>query len=138
MSLPNAPAYNDGSIPYGVTTPAGVVRAWAISRVVSGTPTVLGTYIVEASSLSRPANIVRRKNQVNEPTGSIGQNDFPTGTATVQIATTSASYLIPGDYFSDTFSTEIGAESFIVTHADQPETQADYKKQTLQFIKQYH
>jgi hypothetical protein len=120
-------AWNDGSIPYGV-------RLETFSRGVVS----LGSYVCENLTLTRPTVAIRRKDELGGPNGSVGVPDFVTGTATVQLATSSSKILRPGDTFSDTFDSDLGSESFIVENVDQPEGQTDYKKVNIRFVKKYN
>ncbi len=132
MPNPTNPAYNDGSIPFG-------------SRVETfyrggkpGVGTSLGTYVFETNTPARPTNIIKRKDQNGAPNGSVGQQDFATLSGTVQLATSSSSPLEPGDMFADTFDSAIGSETFVITEVSSPESQSDYKKQSISCLKVYN
>jgi hypothetical protein len=121
------PNWNDGTIPYGTRT-----------EVVNRGGSPQGTYVFEQLQITRPTNVIRRKDQTGQPNGSVGQPDFVTGTATVQIPTSASNGILPGDTFTDTFDSSLSAETFILSEIGQPEEQTAYKKFTVQFIKRYN
>lgn len=125
--MATTPAWNDGSIPYGA-------RLETFSRSAVS----LGSYVCENISLNRPTNPIERRDETGGPNGSVGVPNFVTGSATVQLATTSSKQLRPGDTFTDTFDGDLGAENFIVESTDQPEGQTDYKKMNIRFRKKYN
>src|SRR5689334_15403512 len=108
---------NDGSIPYA-------------SRVVTINSVA---YIAENISVKRPAVIIERRNELNEPSGWVGIADFITGTATLQMASTSTAQPPAGQTFSTTFDATIGAETFVITEIDKSESQGDAKKFEVTF-----
>lgn len=120
------PAYNDNAIPYGS-------RALHIFRLSVDN----GSYVFENISVNRPTNVIKRHNEVNEPNGSVGQNGFVEGTATVQLAIAATVLPLPGDTFTVTLDATVGSEVFIIHAVGQPEAQADYFKASLSFIKKY-
>ncbi len=119
--------FNDGAIPYG-------------SRLVTmfRAAVNLGTYVLENVTVNRPSHMIKRYNQIRQPNGSVGIDDFVEASAVAQLATITSTLLRNGDTFSDTFDAALGAETFIVAGADQPESQGEYKKQSLKFIKKYN
>jgi hypothetical protein len=124
MSNPN---WNDGAILYGSRQ----------ETIYNGAASV-GTYILENVSVTRPTNTLKRKDQTGAPLGSVGQPEFITLTATIQICVSATPPVQPGYTFTDTFDTAIGPETFIITETTQPEGQMEYKKQTLNAIKKYN
>jgi len=108
-----ASLYNDGSIPYG-----SVVLT--INAV---------TYIAENFSIDRPTAQIDRRNELNEPTGSVGIAEFVTGSATLQMAA-SATATPP---LGNTFAHE--SETFYITQVGQVLAQGDAKKFTISFRK---
>lgn len=118
--------YVDNSVPYGS-------RTVTFSRAAVS----LGSYVAEQISVNRPANVLKRKNEVGNPNGAVGQEDFVTGSATVQLADSTSKQLRVGDTFPAIFDTDLGSENYWITSADQPESQSDYKKQSVQFQKKY-
>lgn len=119
--------YNDGNIPYGS-------RLETMNRGGSS----LGSYVLENVTINRKSKIIKRMDELGGPNGSVGVPDFDEGSAVAQLATSSTTILQRGDKFTDTFDAVTGAETWIVTECDQPETQNDYKKQSLKFIKKYN
>ena len=77
-------AINDGSIPYG-----SVVLT--INSV---------TYVAESISLDLPTNVLERKNEVGEPSGQVLVNGFNTGSASLQLASTSTAHPANGMTFT--------------------------------------
>lgn len=141
--------FNDGGLPFG----ARAVVFYRQSAPGSGVwSTKLGTYILEGTTPSRSARVIKRYDEVGQPNGSAGVEDYTEGSGTAQLATVpgdgSAGTTIPlrpGDAFATIFDKSApsqtnssgGAESFVLTKTDQPEAQLDYKKQTLSFQKLY-
>lgn len=113
-----AAIYNDGSAAYG-------------SRLIA--LSITGSVVAENISIDRPTKIIAVENEIGEPSKQVVIADFVTGSATVQIV--SAVPPANGETFPATFSTAIGAETFIVTSVSQPEEQAGLKKSTIQFRK---
>lgn len=116
--------YNDGVLPYG-------------SRVLTitnpGVGAVATTYIADNIQLTRPTTKIERRNELNEPTGKVTLRDFETGTATLQLATTSTVLPVLGATFSSTFGA--ASENFYITHIDQPEAKDQDKKVNITFDK---
>jgi hypothetical protein len=131
-----APAYNNTSIPYGARVDT-FYRSPTIGTGAFTGGANLGAYIAETVTLSRPAKVIERRDELGGPNGSVGVIDFVTGTATVQLATSATLQLRPGDCFNDTFDSSLGSEAFVVEEASQPEGQTEYKKQTIKFRKLY-
>ena len=130
--------YNNTSIPYGARTETfyrGATLASGPGSFSGGTSK--GTYVCETVALNRPLVVIKRRDELGAPNGSVGVVDYVSGSFTVQLATTSSAPLQPGDTFNDTFDTSIGAEAFIITDIDQPEGQTEYKKQSVKFLKLY-
>lgn len=118
------PQWNDGAIPYGS-------RSAVFTRGVTG----LGTYILENITLTRPSKVLKRYDQIGGPSGSVGVPDFVEGSATAQLAATTTKQLRAGDFFTDTFDTDLGPETFIVNSPEQPETYDGIKKMSIKLIK---
>src|SRR6266540_2244455 len=104
------PLSNDGSIPYGSLV-------LTINNV---------TYVAEQIEVRRPTFIIERRNQLNQRSGQVIDDDFVTGTATLQLATGATAIPTNGMTFSTTF--EAAAETFIVSEVGQPEEQAGKRK----------
>lgn len=117
-----AAAWNDGSIPYGAPT-------LTINSV---------TYICESYTPTRPTQTIQRRNGDNEPSGSVGINDFVTGSAVLQKAATSTAMPTPGMSFAHTEDATVGAETFKITSVSQAKSQGDATKFNIEFIKMYN
>lgn len=119
MSAP----WNDGSIPYGS-------RVLTINSVA---------YVANNIRIRRPAKTIKRTNEIDEPTGSVGVSDFVEGTAELQLATSSTAEPQNGMTFGPiTFDAAIGAETFIVQSPERGEEKASDKKMNISFIKKYN
>lgn len=125
--MSTAAFYNDGSIPYGA-------RLETFSRSGSG----IGSYVLENVTIKRKSKLISRYDELGAPDGSVGVFDFDEGSAVAQLATSGSTPLRRGDTFTDTFDAGTGAEKWFVTEVDQPESQNEYKKQSVNFRKAYH
>ncbi len=114
------PLSNDGSVPYGS-------RVLTINTV---------TYVAEQIEVRRPTFVIERRNQLNQPSGQVIDDDFVAGTATLQLATGATAIPANGMTFSTTF--EAAAETFIISEVGQPEEQGAEKKVTISFRKKYN
>lgn len=93
--------------------------------------TAVGTYILESISLTRPAKIIERPNQIGEPNGWVAVLGFEHGTCVIQIPAETSAYPQLGDWFEDTFDgTDANpeAERWVITDITQPFAMADYFK----------
>jgi hypothetical protein len=90
-------------------------------------------YIAESFDVSRPSTVIERVNEVGEPHGQVIIGGFITGTATLQMPTSS---LIPniGDTFQATGSGSV-VETFIISELSTPEASATDKKVNITFRK---
>jgi hypothetical protein len=117
--------YNDNSVPFGS-------RTEVIKRGSTSAPTVVGTFIFESISLTRPSKIIERPNQIGEPNGWVAVSGFIHGTATIQIAEIDSGYPKIGDWFVDTFVEDDNNnsldETFVIVEMTQPYAMADYWK----------
>jgi hypothetical protein len=112
------PQFNDGALPYGS-------RVEVFNRVNGpGSTGVLGNYILENISISRPTTLIQRFDQIGGPTGSVGVPKHVTGSATSQLAATTTTFLRNGDWFSDTFDSSLGLEYFYIYDVEHPELSA--------------
>src|SRR5262245_21938142 len=114
------PLSNDGTIPYGT-------RVLTINSV---------TYVAEQIEVRRPTFTIERRNQLNQPSGQVIDDDFVTGTATLQLATGSTAIPTNGQTFATTFAA--AEETFIISEVGQPEEQGAEKKVTISFRKKYN
>jgi hypothetical protein len=114
--------WNDGAIPYG-------------SRVVT-ISTV--TYVANNIRVRRPTKQIKRTNELDEPSGSVGVEDFVEGSAELQLATSSTAEPQNGMTFDLTLDATIGEETFILSEVERPEEKSADKKLNVNFIKQYN
>lgn len=110
-----AALWNDGSIPYGS-------EVLTINSV---------TYIAENVSFDNPSVVQQRRNEVNEPTGSFGVQDFVTGSATLQKAATGTVVPTPGLTFTR------DSVVYILTKVGEVLAQGDAMKFNIEFQRQY-
>lgn len=115
-----AALWNDGSIPYG-------------SEVLSINSV---SYIAENITFDNPSNVIQRRNEANEPSGSVGVQDFVTGSATLQRAATATAVPTPGLTFA-TSSFSGSSVTFILTKVSPAFSQGDAVKFNIEFIKDY-
>ena len=116
-------AYIDNQVPFGS-------RVEDFKRG-TGAGTDVGTYILESISLTRPAKIIERPNQIGEPNGWVAVSGFAHGTCVVQIPTEASEYPKIGDWFEDAFDgTDANAadERWVIVDITQPYAIADYFK----------
>lgn len=115
-----AALWNDGTIPYGS-------EVLTINSV---------TYVAENITFDNPTQTIQRRNETNEPAGSVGVQDFVTGSATLQKAATATAIPTPGLTFS-TSSFSGAAVTFILTKVSPVFAQGDAMKFNIEFIKDY-
>ena len=113
---------NDGTIPYG-------------SRVLS---IAAVSYVADNIEVQRPSKTIERTNEIDEPSGQVSYAGFVTGTATLQLATTSTAQPAAGAEFSATFDSGIGSETFYVTDVGRSESKESEKKVNISFRKKYN
>ena len=89
------------------------------------------TYIAENISFDNPSTVVQRRNEVNEPTGSFGVQDFVTGSATLQKAATGTVVPTPGLTFTRS------SVVFILTKVGEALAQGDAVKFNIEFMRDY-
>lgn len=127
--------FSDGSIPFG-TRHIDVYAA--IAPAGNGSPSSFSgvkkaTYVLESFSVERPSRVVRQYNEVNQPQASFATDDFNTVSVTLQVANVS----LPVALY-DAFTVKqdgATAESWWATSVSTPESQGEYRKQTVQFQK---
>lgn len=134
------PGWNDGLVPHGSRTVKFYSNSAGATDANGTTFTVLkGIYIIESGSYSRPQYEQGRYDEVRNPNGGFGVDDFVTGSMVVQLATTATAYVAPGDAFATILPDSPGgtAEGFVVTSIDDPESQGDIRKQSCRVRKLY-
>ncbi len=117
-------SYIDNAVPFGS-------RTVDLKRGGTGSPTTVGTYILESISLTRPTKIIERPNQIGEPNGWVAVAGFQHGTCVVQIPTEASEYPKVGDWFDETFDgsdASPSAEHWVICDITQPYAMADYFK----------
>lgn len=123
---------NDGTIPYG----SDVI---AIGTFTGGAPPTIGSttnYVADSISFNRPAKVIERTNENDEPSGQVIVAGFVTGSATLQLATTSTAYPTQGQHFTHSISGS--AEYFVIDSVDQPLTKEGESKVNITFRKVYN
>lgn len=130
--------YNDGTVQYGS-------RSWIIHYMVDTTPTERDTYVCDNITINRPTKAIDRTNQLGDPSGSVGVADFVTGTATLQLDSSSAVKPQLGDRiicdgetgFNANLDSGVGDETFFVTSVTQAESKDSEIKINISFKKKY-
>lgn len=112
--------YNDNSVPFG-------------SQVVT-----IGAagYVAENITLTVPTQISERRNETGDPSGQVIIEQFNTGTAVLQFATTLTAMPVIGSTFTMTRQggSTVGC---VVSQVGEPQTQFDIKKVNINFRKRY-
>lgn len=135
-------SYNDGGVPHGTRK----VRIYAkgTANVTTGADNWAdgaerGIYVLENFNPARPTYTQNRYDETRNPNGSFGVDDYDTVSCTAQLATIASKHIKRGDAFTTIVSTEAGAtsESWVITQADEPESQGDIKKQSISAQKLY-
>jgi hypothetical protein len=118
----SAPFINDGTLAFG-------------SRVLSITPPVSGSavsYIADDINVTDPSKVVRAYGEKSAPRGAVGQRDFITGSATLQLATSSTAMPKKGGTFTENF---FGDDvTFWITEVGRAENAGDLTKVPVQFM----
>ena len=110
-----AALWNDGAIPFGS-------EVLTINSVA---------YIAENVSYDNASVVVQRRNEVNEPSGSYGVQDFVTGSATLQKAATGTAVPTPGLTFTR------DSVVYILTKVGEVLAQGDAMKFNIEFSRDY-
>jgi hypothetical protein len=107
------------AIPYLTTTalPYG-------SRIV--TVSSVG-YIANNFSVSQSINVIERQNELGAPNGAVGIQQARTGSAQLQLATSSTTGVAAGDSFLD------GSVTYFITEVSKPEEQQGFKVLDVSF-----
>ena len=116
--------YNDNAVPFGS-------RVENIKRGGTGSPTAVGTFILESISLTRPGKVGERPNQIGQPNGWWVVNAYEHGTCVIQIPTEASAWPKIGDWFEDKFDgTDANptAEHWVIVDVTQPYAIHDYWK----------
>lgn len=113
-------AYNDGGIPANGFS----------ADIKRGASTAVGTYLIEGFTPDRPGVLVTRPNVVGGPNGFCLNGGQPTGSGTLQIATTTTETPKIGDWFTHTFDRGTGgaSETWVITRVSDPWELGQYAK----------
>ena len=114
-----AAVYNDNSVSYGS-------RTLSVNSV---------TYIADNFTVTDGVKEILRTNELDEPVGSVGVQDFVRGSAQLQLGT-GAAFVTKGQNFTVNYANAVNAV-FVIQSADYPEDKAGEKKQNITFIKEY-
>ena len=134
--MPPTNDFSDGLIWYGTrkvdiyipSAPGGNGTASSYAGA-----TKLGTFTLENFQLSRNSYKVNQYTEVRKPRKSYATEDFAEGSATAQIDDPAQELQI-GYGFTVKLDNNT-AESFWVTSPDHPESQGEYRKQSIRFQK---
>ena len=115
------PVFNDINIPYG-------------SQVV----TIGATgYVAESISFEQPTEIIVRHDELGNPSGQIGIEDFDTGSAVLQLATTLT--VVPGIGATFTMALNGGGTAGVwISKVGQPFAQKEARKVNVDLRKRYN
>ena len=117
--------YNDNAVPFGS-------RVEDIKRGGTGSPTLIGTFILESISITRPSKVGERPNQIGQPNGWWVTNGYEHATCVIQIPTEAAEWPKIGDWFEDIFDgtgvADLEAEHWVIVEITQPYGMHDYWK----------
>jgi hypothetical protein len=105
------PYLTSATLPYGART-----------VLIDGT-----TYIANNFSTSQSLNVIERTTEFGAPNGAVGIQQARTGSAQLQLATTSTSYPDAGDEFS------VNSISFFITEVSRPEEAQGFKVVDISF-----
>jgi hypothetical protein len=129
---------NDGTVQYGSLV-------LAIGAVAAGSPPTIGTtvsYVADNVEISRPGKTIERTNEIDEPSGQLSYAGFVTGSATIQLATSST--LVPGlgrgftlTVFDTDNSGATDAEFFYIDSISTPYAKDGERKVNITFRKIY-
>ena len=131
-------SFNDGTVQYGS-------RVWVIKKN-DGT-TARDTFVADNITVNRPTKLIKRTDQLGEPSGSVGVPDFVEGSATLQIASSSTLLTQAGDQIIcdgtvnaklDASTGGAGSETFFVHSVGEPFTKDGETKLNISFIKKYN
>lgn len=92
-------------------------------------------YVAEDISLSLPTQELLRYDELNAPEGIVLTEDFASGSATLQLATTSTVLPIRGQTFTANLQREAssGTQTYVITQVDPSFAQGDFQKVSINF-----
>ena len=135
--------WNDGGVPFGsrkVTFYAPLPGKDANGSSQWNGGASRGVGILEVNSAERTQYTQRRYDEVRNPNGAFGQDEFVEFSATYQLANATSQYIQTGDAFTTTLPSSAGGntnESFVCISAGSPEEQGGIRKQSLRCQKLY-
>lgn len=103
-----------------------------------GSPSTLGTYILESITINRPTSKISRPDQIGGPNGFVLVNKEEDGSCVVQYASSSATWPKNGDWFQDTFDANVGVEKFVFHDLGFPFEIGGYFKVNAKLSKAYY
>lgn len=130
-----SPAYNDGTVQYGS-------RIWIIRDFDA--VTLYATCVADNISVNRSTKAVDRTNEIGEPSGSVGVAEFITGSAQLQLASSSTKEPLCGQLIicnttvNAQIDATIGNETFFITSVARAESKESEKKWNITFKKKYN
>lgn len=136
------PNWNDGGLKWGSRkvkfyTPGAVDgngnTTWT-ALLTSASP----VYILEVNSPNRPQFVQKQYDEIRQPNGAFGVDDFVELSATVQFGP-GQNFVTNGCAFATVLDNSPGAtaEGFVVISTDEPESQGDIRKQNIRLQKIY-
>ena len=131
---------NDGTVQYGsLVLSIGTLVAGSPPTITGGTTT---SYVADNVEISRPGKTIERTNELDEPSGQLSYAGFVTGSATIQLATSST--LAPGlgkgftlTVFDTDNSGATDAEFFYINSISTPYAKDGERKVNITFRKIY-
>lgn len=125
----NVTAYNDGGVPTG---------GFAI-QLMRGQPTgtLLGTYVLESFTPTRPSRLTERPDFDGGPNGFKAVNAQEKGSGVIQIATLATMFPQRGDWFQQTADPAITNEKWVIVDFSEPFEAGVYYKQNVTLQKAY-
>jgi len=85
------------------------------------------TYIANNFSISQSLNVIERTTELGAPNGAVGIQQARTGSAQLQLATTSTSYPDAGDVFT------VDSTGYFITEVSRPEEAQGFKVVDISF-----
>jgi hypothetical protein len=114
------------------TTPSG-------SRVLTIPTTTGASYIADNFNVEEPTQFLDNRDEKNEPNGGVLLEDFVTGSATLQLASSTTALPKNGDEFAEKIDpNDATATTFYLTHVGKPESRDSLQKVQIQFRKKYN
>ena len=125
----NVTSFNDNSVPTGGF-------AISLSRG-AGAGTVLGTYVLESFTPTRPSKLTERPDYDGGPNGWKAVNAQENASGVLQIATSATTFPQRGDWFTLTADPAIANEKWVIVDFSEPFEAGMYYKQNVTLKKAY-